>query len=393
MKLLIVITVVNQFSKNINIKLTRKEGVLTLSFFLFSLNIYANDYLKYNFIEKKDTYILSGQIDGYSSSLPFDIFEKDWDSLPSDKKINKAYGKIYFDLGYNSNYDLKVGIFSQKEAYLELNDGFINTWYSATKDWTTLVNKKTFSDIPSIPIDGYGNYSYTKGIYLQKVLKLSNKHHISAKAKFFAGEQMQDIKTYGYNSETRFNLLVDYYYTDKNIITKSEQHDDSFSGYGYGFDLEYIYQDDRFYIYTGILNIGASIDWDSITYMHYEFDSDNLSKYDPDHPQVKLPLASGYYKFDISYSQKLPRYYKGIVDYKIDDMVSIGDSLFYYDKDLISNELYTSLNLKNSFYKLGYFYENKVVNFGYGYKNINIEVSNKFGTSNTILNGSYKISF
>lgn len=377
------------YSKNI----LKKGKILTLSFFLSTLSLSANDHLKYDFTNDKNRYILSGELEAYSNKVPFNIFEKDWKNPPQKKKNNKALGKSSFNFSYKNNENIKLGVFSQKEAAIEINHGFVDTWYSANKDWTTLINKKNFSDIAATPINGELNYQYTKGIYLQKILNIYPKHYLSFKTKFFLGEQIQNLKAYGSNSETRFNLIVDYYYSNKNIITKSTKHDNSFNGYGYGFDLEYIYKDTDIYFYGGVFNIGAFIDWKSITYMHYELDSDNFYKSDPKYPQVKLPLASGYYKFDINYKQKLPLCYRSLVEYKVIENFSVGDNIFIYNNTYF-NELFIKTKINKNSYKIGYILESENLTFGINIKNnLDFEVSNKLGVSNRNLLASLKIKF
>jgi len=356
------------------------------------------DYLANDFRDKEHTTHLRGKIDLKSDSLPLDIFEDDWDSLPSHSKTNSAFGGTYFDLYYNF-YDIKLGLFQEKDLNLNINDGFIQTWYGASNDFTILLNKTTIGDeIDYLPIKGEANYYYTKGLYLQKILRLTNKQYFSLKAKLYDAKDMQVIKVNGSNSNKQFKLSVDYYFSNKNMLIKEKFQDDQYSGKGYGFDLEYIYNNDYLYIYAGILNIRSHINWNSITHFQAEFDSN----FGYDEQNNYKPFGTKSYTHDINYKQKIPIYYKTTIDYKLNKSISIGDNINGY-KDIYFNEFYTNFKINKYRYKLGYIYESKNIIFGalfedikfYDTKlnNIYLEISNKYGTSTKTIQAKYHISF
>ncbi len=356
---------------------------------------YASDYLKYNFIEEKNSYISSGYVEAYSDHLPFDIFDDDWDVLPTHHLSNSAFGTLYVDIHYNDNNNFRYGLFSEKSINININDGFIQTWYNATQDFNKFFTKlKDIStmELNTQDIQGDGSFYDTEGLFLQKIIPLKNNHNLSLKTKFYYADELKELIVRGYNNEVKFFLETNYFYTHEDILLKQENKNNDFNGYGYGFDLEYIYNDDSWYLYVGLLNIGAFIDWKSVTKQHLIFETQNKYKGDDGLSHVDATIHGDGYTYDINYKQKLPRYWKSAIVYKYNDSINIGENIIGY-KDIYYNESYVIYKQSDIGYKLGYFRENKVANFGIYFKNINIEISNKFGSADTIYNASYDIKF
>jgi hypothetical protein len=161
---------------------------------------------------------------------------------------------------------------------------------------------------------------------------------------------------------------------------------------GYGMDIEYIYRKNKLYFYGGIFNIGSFIKWKNITYMHYDFNSQMIYMGEDGYNHYR-PFASGYYKYNIDFKQKIPMYYKTTIDYKLDDIYNIGLNTDFYSNNSY-NELYFTTLLLSSKIKVGYIYENRNIICGINYYNFQFELSNKFGSNHqTVFKGAYKIAF
>ena len=369
----------------------RLKRKFLLSLFLYTSS-YANSYLKNNFIEDKDSYILSGYVEAYSTKLPFNLFEKQWDLLPQRDSLNTNFATLNYDISYNNSNNIRFGMFREKSVNTIINDGFIDTWYDALQDFNVLLKKSSITtELDTVDIYAEGNFYDTSGLFVQKVISPYRYNYLSLKTKFYYGKEMQYINTVGYNNKSRFELDLEYYYTDDNIVTKNNYQDDIYNGYGYGFDLEYIYYDNIWYIYAGLLNIGANIYWNSITHIYYKFDSDT-TYYDEDGYKHSRAFGNGYYEFDIDYKQKIPMYHKLSIDYKINEYLNIGNNLVGY-KSANFNEPYIMINKNNHRVKFGYGIEVKNAVFGYYYKNIGIQLSNKIGSNQSNLITTYKITF
>jgi len=373
-----VIKLQQYFNKRDNVINQKRKFILSL--FLFIQYTYASNYSS------------TGYIEAYSDKLSFDIFDEKWEQLPNHNKSNNAFGTIYYDIAYKNNKYLKFGIFREQTLDIIINDGFIKTWYNSSNDFNTLLRKSNIKDdLDTINIYGYANMYDSDGLYLEKSININSNSMISLKTKFYHGKELQYLETKGYNNKNRFELDLDLYYSTQNIVTKNEDHDNNFNGYGYGFDIEYNYNVDKLDIYLSVLNIGAKIKWNSITHMYYKFDSQTVYTGEDGYDHAKA-FGNGYYKYDTTYTQKLPLRYKADIKYRIFDNIYLGDSVIANNYSSF-NEIYTKYLYANQQYKFGYFIENKLANFGFGYKNFIIEISNKFGSNNKLINLKYKISF
>jgi hypothetical protein len=332
---------------------------------------------------------LDFNLDIKSNSLEINLFDNKWSSIPQHEKENHVIGDIYFDTHYIKD-DIKIGIFRQKNIDISMNSGFIQTLYYSSNDFSTLLNSNNIgSEITSKNIEANANYFDTKGMYIEKKFDLDSKHTIKTKFKLYKAKDIQYLNLQGSN-DNRFLMSFDYYYSKTNKISKNNNHDNNYSGQGYGLDLEYIYKNNDLYFNFGIFNINSYINWKSITHMYYDFDSQTVYKGDDGFNHIK-PFGVGYYKYNIDYKQKIPIKYKVILDYKIDNSISIGDNIDF-DKNIMFNEIYIQKEYINNLNtKIGYIYELQNIIFGLKYKTYSIEISNDIKTSNRVIRVGFKV--
>ena len=303
--------------------------------------------------------------------------------MPEHQENNTAFGSIYFDLYYNFK-DFKIGVFEERTTAIEMNNGFIETWYKADKDFNVLLHKSDIgSEISYDSILGEANYYHTRGIYIQKVFSLGKYNFLAVKLKYNLAKDIQYLQLNGYNTQNQFQASFDYYYSDENYISHNNMHDKDYKGSGFGLDIEYIFNYKKFYFYAGLLNIKSYIKWKSITKMHYDFDSVTVYK-GSDGYNHRKPFGSGKYSYDVDYRQKLPMFYHSAINYEINDYLSIGDNLEGY-RSTTFNEIYLNTKILNSRYKIGYIYEAKNLTFGAYFNHLKVEISNRFSYSNKLL--------
>jgi hypothetical protein len=372
----------------------RVERYLSLLFLTSTLN--AN-YLSNDFRDKSNKFYLSNTTDLVSNQLTLKTFDNKWQKLPNYTIDNKIFGYTNTQAYYTFN-NFTIGLFKRKIVDLEVNDGFIETWYKIENDFSGLLSNETIgSTIDDVSIKGNASFLDTNGIFISKIYRYYD-NLFNIRLNYFKAKDFQYLDIYGQNSNT-FNMGFDYYYASKNRISKDKDHDDTYSGEGYGFDLEYIYAHNKYYFYTGIFNIGASIHWKNITKMHYDFDSgyryigaDGLWKYKD---SSKTSFGTGYYKYNTTFVQDLPMYLKSTFDYCLNNNnYNIGINLDYYKNDIYSEPYITMKLLDKLYTRIGYLLENKISIFGLKYKDYYIEVSNKLGSSdNTVLSGGFKIYY
>lgn len=323
---------------------------------------------------------MRGIIDPKSNKLLFNVFDHNWDTIPEHEKENYAFGVTYADLYYSFD-SYKIGVFWQKTAVIDMDEGFLETWYYADKDFNTLLHKEDIgSNFQPAHIGGEANYYDSYGIYLQKVYTINKNNFLSLKLKMHYPKVMQYLSVSGYNTQSRFVGGFDYYYSDENYISKSLEKPQNPKGYGYGVDLEYIYKQEDLYIYAGLLNIGGRIHWSGLTKMHYDFDSKTIYKGSDGFNHLK-PFGSGRYEYDVSYIQKMPLFYKASLDYQLNDSVSVGNNLAGQEKNVF-NEPYVTCKVLQTRFKLGYIYKADTVVFGFFMNHLKLELSNKLGPSN-----------
>lgn len=352
---------------------------------LLAQNFLENDFRDYN-----ATYNFQASLDAKSNELFFNTFDKKWNTLPSHSKENKAFGEL--SLSAFISFDAwRVGAFNQKLAQIGINDGFIETWYAADKDFFTLLGMSDINqELRPSPISGSGVYISSSGLFLQKMITLNSKHHISMKTKLHVSDDLQSIKIKGKSDSEGFKGSLDYCYAQENLVSKRPDRDDS-KGLGYSVDIEYIYDNDTFYIYLGVFNLHSFIYYQDVTLMHYDFDSQIVYEGEDGYKHSK-PFGVGYYKDNISLKQKIPQYYKGSINYQHSSKISIGNNVNIYDQ-LFYNEPYLNVKLGDGRYKLGYVLESKEFVFASYFENMSFSVSNRFGSDNNLLVAGFRLKY
>lgn len=369
----------------------KKRSLYALLFLPFILCSRQIDYYKNDFRERNDTFHLKASFYPKSNQLKLDTFEEKWNVIPRFKRNNIAFGTLYGDIHYNFG-SVKAGVFYENGMFVSFNKGFGKTWYATDKDFNTLLHFQNINtQLEPTPISGEGIYYKIGGVFLQKSFKLAQYHFFALKLKLFGSDEVQDITLGGLNTKERFIGAFDYYYKRHNYISKRQATAKAIDGYGYSIDVEYIYNNDFLYLYGGIMNLGGRIYYDSVTRMHYEFDSQTVYKGEDGYNHRK-PFGSGYYKDDEFYVD-MPTYYKGVIDIAPNRFFSFGDNIEGYKKTVF-NELYISLQpFSRVRLKSGYIFEAKTAVFGIYFRNISMEISNNFSFSQQIMQANIHVWF
>ncbi len=327
-------------------------------------------------------------LDLKSDSLKLNTFDKKWQTLPKHQNKNSAIAKLSYRIDYKRG-SYKLSFFKKRELEMMVNDGFIQTWYEVDKNFNKLLRSEDIGKkIPKFNIIGWLNYYDIKGVALQKSFFYKN-HNFFITANLFKAKDMQYLRVCGKNSKY-FKTSFDYYYSNKNYISKNKNHDNIYSGKGWGVDISYLYKSLKYTFFISVLNINSFIDWKSITFMHYDFNSNTIYK-GSDGYNHKKPFGKGYYKYNIDYKQKIPIQKKIIFEYKIKENIIIGDKLELY-KQVNFNQIYTQFNYHNISYKVGALYKDRVLLFGIKYKYFYIDISNNLNTNNRVISCFLKIS-
>ena len=307
---------------------------------------------------------ITTDINLYSDKLYFDIFNHKWEKLPSNEPTNRAinFSKVAI---YKNYQKFSIGYRYRSEGILEINKGFIETWYYASNDFNTLTKKSDIGYFISEP-DIYGilNYYQMDSIFYKRFLK-NNNSILSLTFNILRGKQLQYMEVKGNNEKDRFITDIDYYYTDKNLLLKNMEDDKSYGGYGASLDLE-IKGDSKnnFSFSIGIYNILGFIDWKSITRLVYSFDSDTKYVGDDGYYHYK-PFGVGQYFVNTDFHQKLPLFSKYSIKY-----LNIGVNGLY-----ANNTNYNEIYFKYRFLKFGYVPETKNIIYGIDTKCLKIEIS------------------
>ncbi|MEA1983634.1 MAG: hypothetical protein U9N39_08810 [Campylobacterota bacterium] len=353
--------------------------------------LHALSHYSYDFRDINATVNFTINLDAKSNKLPFNIFDQEWKEVPVAQKSNRAFGQVYTDV-YVDYEGLKIGVFGEKIAEVEINDGFIDLWYSAQKDFLQLlVSKDIYKTIEPNSIKGEANYCNPYGLYLQKVFALNSSNFLSVKLKLNYADEMQYIKVNGYTNSEKFSGSLDYVYAQENYISNTNNKRQGPMAIGYGVDIEYIYNRDKLYVYLGAYNLASSMYWSNVTHMHYDFDSEVIYKGDDGYNHYK-PFGVGNYKYNQSFRQKLPVYYKASLNYEFYDSFALGNNFKLYNQ-MYSNEPHVNFKIYNGRYKLGYQIEDNIFLFGTYFRNVNFEVANKFGLEDNVLQANIKLSF
>ena len=298
---------------------------------------------------------ITTDINLYSDKLYFDVFSHKWEELPSDKSTNRAIN--FSNMAIYKNYQkFSIGYRYRSEGILEINKGFIETWYYASNDFNTLLKKKDIGYYINEPeVYGILEYYQLENLFFKKNLK-----NFIISINLFRPRQLQYMKVNGINSKNRFIADIDYYYTDKNILTKTMDNDNYYGGYGGSIDLEFINKN----FLIGIYNIGGFIDWKSITHLKYHFDSD--TKYiGEDGYYHYRPFGVGQYYINSNFHQLLPIFIKYHYQFQ-----NIGLNGMY-----ANNTNYNTIYLKYGYIKIGYIPQNKNIVYGFNSSHFSIELS------------------
>lgn len=352
-------------------------------------SLYGVDYLKNDFRDFTTSYTFLSTLDAKSDNIPFDMFGKDWETMPPHNNYNTAFGNVKFELYKNLGSNYRVGIFFQDLAQISINDGFVKTWFKAKTNFMNLLTIKDINeDLEKSSLKGKANEYDAYGIFLQRVFQINKNHFFSTKIKLNISNKLNYLKVSGETNDEMFHGTIDYYYSDRNFVTQKDTNGGS--GYGYGLDLEYIYNYEDFYFYFGGFNLFSYIYWDDISYMFYDLDSKIIYKGEDGYNHYR-PFGRGHYIYHTDFTQKLPSYFKSSINYEIGKF-AFGDNIDIYDS-MYYNEIYINRKIGLSRYKIGYILENRVLIFTTYFKNFTLEISNKFGEANTILQAEFKIVF
>ena len=318
-------------------------------------------------INSDNKYHLTIDTNLYSDKLYFDLFSNKWEVIPSKEQTNGVldFSSISFYKNYNS---YEIGYRYKSEGVLNVNKGFIETWYYASNDFNVLLKRDEIGyEIKQPTIIGDLVYYQNDTLFYKKIVN-NNSSKLAITFNIFRGKQLQYMKVDGVNLKNHFITDIDYYYTDRNLLLKTHEDDDFYIGYGGGIDLEFFYQIPAISSFLGIYNIMGFIDWKSITYLKYHFDSD--TKYIGDDGYYHhRPFGVGYYKFDVDFHQVLPLFIKYSFKYQKNGYF-VGDESLYnlktgFDKIFIG---YKHL-------KLGFIPQTKNIIYGINTKYINLEIS------------------
>jgi len=297
--------------------------------------------------------------------------------MPSNKSMNRALGFSKAGIEYQN-----FGIKYESDGIIKINRGFIQTWYYASSDFNTLLKRSDIGYYITTPeIFGVMNYSEYYGFYYHQTFKGVNVYF-----NFLKGNRLIYIKTTGSNTKNRFLADLEFYYSGKNFITNTYNGDD-FSAYGFGIDItkEGKYKD--FYFRGGVYNIFGFIDWKSVNYMYYHFDS-NTTYVGEDGYLHQKPFGVGYYKKDINFYQKLPLFFKYNFEYKsrfgLEGIYSLNNRF---------NLPYFRYFIHRFFVKIGIVLENKNIFFGFGKRNWSVEFSRDLDLHTNFIKLGLKYSF
>lgn len=153
------------------LNITSKKGLLSAALFLFFYTpLSALSYYSYDFRDINSSLNFTSHAEAYSDNLPFNTFDEEWIEPPSHEKKNNAFGEIYND--FYVDYDgFKLGVFKQGVAQISMNDGFIQTWHSAEKDFTKLLSMDNINQkLPTTSIEGEATYSDVTVCLYKKLL-------------------------------------------------------------------------------------------------------------------------------------------------------------------------------------------------------------------------------
>ena len=299
----------------------------------------------------------------YSDKLYFDIFNTKWETIPSKEKMNRAIDFSSIALSEQKD-NIVFGYKFKSEGSLRINKGFIETWYYALSDFETLSKKNDIGYYVDEPII-YGKLVYyqTDNLFLSKIYK-----NFTFTTNFIKGKQLQYMLVNGTNTKDRFQTDVNYFYTDQNFLTKNKDDDNFYTGYGLSFDIEFKLKKENILFNMGLYNLFGFINWQSISYLEYHFNSETKYIGDDGYYHYK-PFGIGKYKIDSNFHQELPTFLKFSTIYNM-NYFKIGNNSIYQN-DAKFNKVFIILK----HLKIGYLLETKDISYGIDTEKYKFEIS------------------
>ena len=324
---------------------------------------------------------LKTEINLYSDSLYFDVFDNEWNSIPSTKSINRAINYSYAEVAYNVDNNVSFGYKYNSFANIKINKGFIETWYYADSDFNTLLKRSDiYVNITEPNIYGLLNYCVTDGVFIRKNFK-----NLKITLNLYRGKNLEYLKVNGNNTNERFVADLKYYYSSRNFVTHKYEDDDYYEGYGGGVDIEYENKFKNIKYKVGLYNILGFLKWKSVTYLEYHFDSDTKYIGDDGYYHYK-PFGVGKYYTNVSFYQRLPKFLKYSVSYKKN--IEIGDNGLYS-----TGARYDELYAIYKHIKLGYVPQTKNAIFGLIFRNFRMEASSDIKKHSKLIKLNLEIKF
>lgn len=354
-----------------------------MALLLLCASLFAQDYLYKDFRDTNATYKLNAALDVKSDNLPLDFFDTDWKDYNKRRKDNSAFGVADISITRKMN-NFTFGFFRQKTSKIYLNNALIEVLHNSQNDFANiLLDKNLYKEIGNAPLRGKVNDFDSFGFMLEKTFHPFSHHYFNTKVKLHYATDFNYIKVHGSSTSSDFHGTLDYYYRDENKISHAKNHSSNSYGYGYSVDLEYIYAREKFYFYFGVYNVASYIFWKNVSLMHYYFDSNTIYVGNDGYKHYK-PFGVGHYSYNIDFTQQIPTYANGSLNYEITKKIALGDNISIYER-MHYNEIYTNIKIASLRYKLGYVAENYNLVFAVYHNNFKIEISRGFDTSNRIL--------
>jgi hypothetical protein len=322
------------------------------------------------------------EINLFSDKLYFDVFNDKWKTLPSKEPLNRALDFSFMKIEIEDK-NTALGYSYNSNAIIKINKGFIETWYYASNDFNVLLKKSDIGYYITEPkIYGVLNYSQFEKIYIKK-----NFINFNIYFNFLRGKQLQFMKINGKNTQNRFIADLSYYYTDKNIVTHLYEDDDYYGGEGFSFDIEGVVKKNNYVFNLGIYNLFGFINWRSITFMEYHFDSNTKYVGEDGYYHYK-PFGIGRYKTDVNFFYRLPVFIKYSLERNLKKDYFLGvNGLF--TEGVNFNEMYIGYK----YFLVGYIPQTKYYIFGIKTRHFGLKISNDIKFHSKTIVCSLKINF
>jgi hypothetical protein len=325
----------------------------------------------------------------YSDKLNLKVFETTVNAIPKHKKSNKAIGNLKHQI-FTSYKNFNIGFFQNKHINVNINDGFVKTWFNLNQDFTKLLNTSTIgAALEDLDIKADFNSYDVCGIFLNKEFKLNKSNTLSIYTNILKGNDIQDIQINGQNKNSNFNLAIDYIYAKRNIITKNKDHNSDYTSYGYSIDLHHNFKYKKLNITSEIYNILSYLVWKNIAYMRYDFNSDTIYLGDDGYNHLR-PFGRGKYLYTKDYKHTLPLHYKIDFQYNLYKNFSAGFKIIG-NEEINMQQIFTKVKHENINYEIGYINKANLATIAFSNDKYKIEFSNKFGANNLASIFSYNM--